>query len=87
MLIYTLNYIKLKDHVCNTNCNTKSIVDAVVEDRNIKALRFFTKGGIVEVKAKIYIDATGDGDTERPVPDGSFCSKLITLYSNNNIKC
>ena len=37
-------------------------VDAVVEDRQIRALRFFTKGGIVEVKAKIYIDATGDGD-------------------------
>ncbi len=37
-------------------------IDAVVEDRKIQALRFFTKGGIVEVRAKIFIDATGDGD-------------------------
>ncbi len=37
-------------------------MDAVVEDGMIKALNFFTKGGTMQVKAKLYIDGTGDGD-------------------------
>ncbi len=37
-------------------------IDVEVEDRKIIGALFFTKGGIMRVKAKIYIDATGDGD-------------------------
>ena len=32
------------------------------DERNIDFLIFFTKGGYMKVKAKMYIDATGDGD-------------------------
>ncbi len=32
------------------------------DERNIKSLIFYTKGGYMQVKAKMYIDATGDGD-------------------------
>lgn len=32
------------------------------DERNIKALIFYTKGGYMRVIAKMYIDATGDGD-------------------------
>ncbi len=37
-------------------------IDVEVEDRKITAALFFTKGGLMRVKAKVYIDATGDGD-------------------------
>ena len=39
-----------------------TLIDTVVEDEKITSAVFYTKGGYVEVKAKIYIDATGDGD-------------------------
>ena len=39
-----------------------TLIDAVTEDRRITAAVLYTKGGYVQVKAKIYIDATGDGD-------------------------
>ncbi|MBQ6671247.1 MAG: FAD-dependent oxidoreductase [Firmicutes bacterium] len=32
------------------------------DERTIKDLIFYTKGGYMKVKAKMYIDATGDGD-------------------------
>ncbi|MBO5994288.1 MAG: FAD-dependent oxidoreductase, partial [Firmicutes bacterium] len=32
------------------------------DERNIKNLIFYTKGGYMKVIAKMYIDATGDGD-------------------------
>ncbi len=32
------------------------------DERNIKSLIFYTKGGYMKVIAKMYIDATGDGD-------------------------
>ena len=32
------------------------------DERNIRSLIFYTKGGYMQVKAKMYIDATGDGD-------------------------
>ena len=38
------------------------IIDAVVEDRKIKALICHTKSGQIAVSAKIFIDATGDAD-------------------------
>jgi len=37
-------------------------VDVEVEDRQIKGLLFHTRGGLMRVKAEIYIDGTGDGD-------------------------
>lgn len=37
-------------------------VDVEMEDNKIKSALFFTKGGMMRVKAKIYIDSTGDGD-------------------------
>lgn len=33
-----------------------------MEDGIIKAAIFYTKGGLIQVKAKIFIDSTGDGD-------------------------
>lgn len=39
-----------------------TLIDTVVENDRISAAIFYTKGGYVEVKAKFYIDATGDGD-------------------------
>lgn len=39
-----------------------TLIDTVVEDNMITAAIFYTKGGYVEVKAKMFIDATGDGD-------------------------
>ena len=39
-----------------------TLIDVEMEDGSIKAALFYTKGGVVRVKAKIYIDATGDGD-------------------------
>ena len=39
-----------------------TLIDTVVEDNRIKEAIFYTKGGYISVKAKIYIDATGDGD-------------------------
>lgn len=37
-------------------------IDTIVEDGIIKAAVFYTKGGLIQVKAKIFIDSTGDGD-------------------------
>ena len=39
-------------------------IDVEMDDtnKNIKAALFFTKGGIMRVKAKIFIDSTGDAD-------------------------
>lgn len=37
-------------------------VELAEDGKNISAVYFFTKGGIMRVKARIYIDATGDGD-------------------------
>ncbi len=39
-----------------------TLIEADVEDDKITAIYFFTKGGKMRVKAKVYIDATGDGD-------------------------
>ena len=39
-----------------------TFIDTVVEDGVIKAAVFYTKGGYMEVKARAYIDATGDAD-------------------------
>ena len=37
-------------------------VDVEMDGENIKSVLFFTKGGMMRVKAKIYIDSTGDAD-------------------------
>ncbi len=37
-------------------------IDAKVEDNMIKSVVVMTKSGITEISAKIYVDATGDGD-------------------------
>ncbi len=37
-------------------------VDVEMEDNKINSALFYTKGGMMRVKAKVYIDATGDGD-------------------------
>lgn len=37
-------------------------VEVEMEGANIQRILFFTKGGLVAVKAQIYIDGTGDGD-------------------------
>jgi len=37
-------------------------IDVEMDGPNIKSAIFFTKGGLMRVKAKIYIDGTGDGD-------------------------
>lgn len=34
----------------------------MADERNIKSLIFYTKGGYMKVKASMFIDATGDGD-------------------------
>jgi len=39
-----------------------TLIDTVVVDNKIEAAIFYTKGGYISVKAKMYIDATGDGD-------------------------
>ena len=39
-----------------------TLIDAETEDGAIKGALFYTKGGIMRVKAQIYIDATGDAD-------------------------
>lgn len=39
-----------------------TLIDAEVENGIIKAAVLYTKGGYVKVKAKMYIDATGDAD-------------------------
>ena len=39
-----------------------TVIDTEVEDNKITAAIIYTKGGYVAVKAKMYIDATGDGD-------------------------
>lgn len=37
-------------------------IDVEMDGSMIQAAIFYTKGGLVQVKAKIFIDATGDGD-------------------------
>lgn len=39
-----------------------TLINTLVEDDVIKSAIFYTKGGYVQVKAKLFIDATGDGD-------------------------
>lgn len=39
-----------------------TLVDVEKEDGKIESALFYTKGGTMRVKARIYIDATGDGD-------------------------
>ena len=39
-----------------------TLIYSDVEDHRIKRAIFYTKGGYMAVKAKMYIDATGDGD-------------------------
>ena len=39
-----------------------TVIDTEVEDNKITSAIIYTKGGHVAVKAKLYIDATGDGD-------------------------
>ena len=37
-------------------------INVEMDGANISCVYFYTKGGLLRVKAKIYIDATGDGD-------------------------
>ena len=37
-------------------------VEAEMDGSNLSSLIFFTKGGLMRVKARVYIDGTGDGD-------------------------
>lgn len=39
-----------------------TLVDVEMSDQKIDSAMFFTKGGTMRVKARIYIDSTGDGD-------------------------
>ena len=39
-----------------------TLVDAEMNDQKIDSAMFFTKGGTMRVKARVYIDSTGDGD-------------------------
>lgn len=39
-----------------------TLVDVEMSDQKIDSAMFFTKGGMMRVKARIYIDSTGDGD-------------------------
>lgn len=39
-----------------------TLVDVEMEDQHIKSALFYTKGGTMRVKARIFIDSTGDGD-------------------------
>ncbi|MCQ2406723.1 MAG: FAD-dependent oxidoreductase [Oscillospiraceae bacterium] len=39
-----------------------TFINVEMDGANISCIYFYTKGGLLRVKAKIYIDATGDGD-------------------------
>ena len=39
-----------------------TLVDVEMDDQTITGALFYTKGGTMRVKARIYIDSTGDGD-------------------------